>query len=145
MAVNRAGWLPSKRLRNLEYAYRNAVYEVWLECGYVKLKLDAIPQCPISIPQLAIVTAYNPGVQRPSQYKNKQENAKLKLMLEMDGWRVWKAQARDIKGAHAEPSYAVVGMRPEVARRWGARFNQAAVFIWDGDKGNLIWCWDTME
>ena len=89
---------------------------------------------------LTVVTAYNPGAARPGEEANHRANERLRTVIEDAGWTHWPAVGRSPSGDHAEPSFAVLDVTEEQARELGARFDQACVTYWDGERGRLVWC-----
>ncbi len=124
----------------LARAYENAVYVAELPPGRVEFRLHASPRGPAPATPLAIITAWNPGVERPSETANKEANLRLESALEEARWPYYPASGRSEDGTHAEPSYAVAGIDPAAALDLARAFRQAAVFYWDGREPSLLWC-----
>ena len=107
------------------------------------LSIDGIvagdPECLPADP-LAVMTAYNPGVNRPGSLRNEAANQRLEEILRARRYRFWPAAGYSPDRSHTEPSYAVEGLSEEDARELGRQFGQAAVFYWKGGMGSLLWC-----
>lgn len=128
---------------DLVEAYERTLFDVESPDGTVTLRVgDADGEVPTSVRGrcLAVVTAYNPGDARPREAANRRANERLRAAIEAAGWSCWPAVGRSPSGDHAEPSFAVLDVTEEEARELGARFEQACVFYWDGERGRLVWC-----
>ena len=80
-----------------------------------------------------VVTAWNPGDERPTRDENDCANRRLLDLLVERGLQPIRAVGADPDSEHAEESWAVVGLEDEEARSIGASFGQVAVFrIADG-------------
>jgi len=125
---------------SLARAYERAVYIAELPGGRVEFRFHAVPKGPAPDEPLAIVTAWNPGTERPSEAVNANANRRLEEALKNGGWRYYPAVGRSEDGTHSEPSFAVTGISPARAIALARTFRQAAVFYWDGNKPQLLWC-----
>lgn len=80
-----------------------------------------------------VITAWNPGDERPSRSENDASNFALQQLLVERGLHPRRAVGADPDSEHAEESWAVVGLDDHEARTIGASFGQVAVFrIADG-------------
>ena len=75
-----------------------------------------------------IITAWNPGDQRPSDQANRAANQELFEQLVTHGLEPVRAVGQDPDSSHAEESWAVAGANDDIARELGAQFGQVAVF-----------------
>ncbi len=75
-----------------------------------------------------VLTAWNPGAARPSEAANRAANERLRAHLVDLGLEPVPALGADPDSAHAEESWAVVGLSDDAARCVGAAFDQVAVF-----------------
>jgi hypothetical protein len=75
-----------------------------------------------------VLTAWNPGHDRPSRAANDAANEALRQLLESEGCHPIPARGSDPNSDHAEESWCVVGLSDERARAIGAQFGQWAVF-----------------
>ena len=75
-----------------------------------------------------VITAWNPGDQRPTDQANRAANRELFEQLVMHGLEPVRAVGQDPDSSHAEESWAVLGTTDDIARKLGAQFGQVAVF-----------------
>lgn len=80
-----------------------------------------------------VITAWNPGDERPTHEQNNAANRALHDLLTGRGLHPRRAVGADPDSDHSEESWAVVGLDDHEARAIGASFGQVAVFrIADG-------------
>lgn len=80
-----------------------------------------------------ILTAWNPGEERPTREENDAANDLLHRDLVRRGLLPRRAVGQDPHSEHFEESWAVTGLDDHEARAIGASFGQVAVFrIFDG-------------
>jgi hypothetical protein len=127
----------------LSTSYRETLFEIETPDGKATLRVEnvnsTLPDWLRGRP-VAVVTAYNPGMQRPNETTNLLANRRLRAVIEQRGWSYWTAVGRSPSGDHAEPSFAVLDLTEDEARELGAQFDQACVFYWDREQGRLLWC-----
>ena len=75
-----------------------------------------------------VLTAWNPGDERPSREENDAANEELRIELMSRGLNPCRAVGADPDSEHAEESWAVVGLSDDEAREICAAFGQVAVF-----------------
>lgn len=75
-----------------------------------------------------VITAWNPGDERPTPEENAAANDRLRGELLHRGLFPRRAIGSDPSSDHYEESWAVVGLRDDEARSIGAAFGQIAVF-----------------
>lgn len=75
-----------------------------------------------------VVTAWNPGEDRPTRDENNAANERLKVKLVEKGLLPVRAVGADPDSEHFEESWAVIGLDDDEARMIGAAFGQVAVF-----------------
>ena len=75
-----------------------------------------------------VITAWNPGDQRPTDQANRAANQELFEQLVTHGLKPVRAVGQDFDSSHAEESWAVAGTTDDLARELGAQFGQVAVF-----------------
>ncbi|WP_106427075.1 DUF3293 domain-containing protein [Tepidiforma thermophila] len=122
----------------LEAVYGSAVYEAELPGGRVTFRVgDCVPGAP---GPFAIVTAWNPGHERPPREVNEARNAELRSEIERRGWHWGPAEGRSPDGTHQEPSFAVWGAPLDEVLALAREFGQAAVAWFDGERARLAWC-----
>lgn len=128
-----------EREGDLGHAYRSAVYEVDLPGGTVAFRIGGARPRGLPLP-LAVITAYNPGLERPGEAANREANRRLEAELSRRGLRYLQGRGRDAAGGHVEPSFAVLGMPREDALALAAAFGQAAIVYVDAGGVELLWC-----
>ena len=77
---------------------------------------------------LHVITAWNPGDERPSRTENEHANDALHADLTLLGYTPMRALGSDPSSSHAEESFAVIGFNDRDARKLGAKYGQVAVF-----------------
>ena len=131
---------------DLRRSFERSLYDVHLPDGTVTLLVRRAPlgnSAPIRDRRLAIVTAYNPGHERPGEAANRAANERLRVEVERRGWAWYPAIGYSPERDHTEPSFAVLDVGEDEATELGRQFGQAAVFVWDGRRGRLAWCSDS--
>ena len=78
--------------------------------------------------QIHVITAWNPGDQRPSSEINGARNQELRAEISARGLEALEALGSDPNSPHAEKSWAVVGMTDDTAIELGRKYGQVAVF-----------------
>lgn len=80
-----------------------------------------------------VITAWNPGDERPTRDQNNTANQHLHQVLVDQGLNPCHAIGADPNSEHHEESWAVTGLNDQQAKAVGAAFGQVAVFrISDG-------------
>lgn len=129
----------------LARAYTDAVYQAHLPGGTVTFRVG-VPPTGASFQvvgcRLAVLTASNPGHERPAAAANRAANRRLFEHLRGQRHPVFRALGSSPDGAHQEPSFAVLDLSEDEARAIGRAFRQAAVLYWDGRSARLLWCED---
>lgn len=125
--------------RVLDRAYQDAVYEVDLPEGSVAFRIGDAPPRGLPLP-FALVTACNPGMERPGEAANRAANRRLETELVRRGFRFFHGRGRDQAATHVEPSFAVIGMSRDDALALAAAFGQAAIVYAGADRIELLWC-----
>ena len=78
--------------------------------------------------QIHVITAWNPGDERPSSKINEERNEQLREEISARGLKVLEALGSDPDSSHAEKSWAVIGLTDKVAVELGKKYGQVAVF-----------------
>ncbi len=78
--------------------------------------------------QIHVITAWNPGDERPSSEINGARNQELRAEISARGLEALEALGSDPNSPHAEKSWAVVGMTDDTAIELGRKYGQVAVF-----------------
>lgn len=79
--------------------------------------------------QIHVITAWNPGDERPSSEINEAQNQQLRVEISARGLEALEALGSDPNSPHAEKSWAVVGMTDDTAIELGRKYGQVAVFF----------------
>lgn len=87
-----------------------------------------------------VITAWNPGDDRPTRAENEAANERLRLELVRRGWIPVRAIGADPDSDHLEESWAVVGMSDDSARAIGAAYGQVAVFRLENGIQTVLAC-----
>lgn len=79
----------------------------------------------------AVLTAWNPGFDRPEVEVNRRRNEQLQARLQATGLEVWRADGFDPDGSVSEEGFLVWGLDIERACRIGREFSQFAIYAYD--------------
>ncbi len=79
--------------------------------------------------QIHVLTAWNPGDERPSSKINEARNEQLRADISAVGLKSLEALGSDPNSPHAEKSWAVVGMTDDMAIELGKKYGQVAIFF----------------
>lgn len=77
---------------------------------------------------LHLVTAWNPGGERPTNLENSQNNLLLKETLVKHTNQIWPAVGRDADSPHFEDCFAFAGVDRATAIAIGEEYRQVAIF-----------------
>jgi len=124
----------------LARAYESAAYTADLPSGRITFRIGEPPQGPSPRGPLAIITAWNPGADRPCERDNSKANERLHALLCKRGWRFHPACGYATDGSHVEPSFAVLDIDADAALGLARQFGQVAILFWDGVSARLLWC-----
>jgi hypothetical protein len=87
-----------------------------------------------------VLTASNPGHERPSAEANAQANTRLELDLLETGATIFKAVGESPEGDHVEESFAAIGLGREAAVELGRQYRQTAIFELNGGEQIVVGC-----
>jgi hypothetical protein len=87
-----------------------------------------------------ILTAWDPGEERPGDQENRVQQAALEADLRHLTRDLWRAVGTDPVSGHREKGVAVRGVSDAVARVLGARYRQDAIFVWTPDAWVISAC-----
>lgn len=94
---------------------------------------------PFDAPAVHVLTAFNPGAERPGQAEN--ERRQRALIAELPGTvDTWTAEAGAKDGSHREGSVLVTGLTDVKAIEIGVRWGQDAVFRWTPETWSILPC-----
>lgn len=79
--------------------------------------------------QIHVITAWNPGDERPGDEINEARNEQLRVDISARGLEILEALGSDPNSLHAEKSWAVVGMTDNTAIELGKKYGQVAIFF----------------
>lgn len=89
-----------------------------------------------------VLTAHNPGAERPGTAENAARQERLVADLRRRGLALWSAEAGAADGSHSEASVVVAGLDDAGARAVGAAWGQDAVFRWTRGAWTVLACDD---
>ena len=78
-----------------------------------------------------VMTAWNPGHQRPSESDNRRANDVMRQELAATGREVWRADGRAPGGAFSEEGWLAWGLPVDVGLAIAARYGQFAIYAYD--------------
>jgi hypothetical protein len=94
---------------------------------------------------LHVITAWNPGDERPSREENDRANEALRADITRRGLAPMRAPGSDPNSPHAEESWAVAGFNDHDARELGAKYRQVAVFRITAERQTVLGCFADWE
>jgi hypothetical protein len=89
-----------------------------------------------------ILTAWDPGDERPGNEVNRERQATLEAELRPRAAGLWAALGEDPKSGHREEGVAVAGVSEADAVAAAARYGQDAIFCWTPDEWAIVGCTD---
>jgi hypothetical protein len=89
---------------------------------------------------VSIVTAWDPGHERPGLEVNRRRGAELESEVRRRARRVLHAVGVDPSSAHREEGVAVLGLAVDDVVALGARYGQEAVFVWTPEAWSIVSC-----
>jgi len=95
---------------------------------------------PLAVAPVHVLTAYDPGAQRPGAGANRRRQRALEAELAARGLVVTRAVASAADGSHAEESAAVVGWDDAEALTLAGRYGQDAIFRWTPEAWAVVPC-----
>jgi hypothetical protein len=78
-----------------------------------------------------VMTAWNPGLVRPSSDENRLANERLHAELAATGLEVWRADGSAPDGSALEEGWIIWGMPMAMGLAIAARYGQFAVYVYD--------------
>jgi hypothetical protein len=94
---------------------------------------------------LHVLTAWNPGDERPEREVNDSANEALRADLAQRGLAPMRALGKDPNSDHAEESWSVAGFTDHDARELGAKYRQVAVFRITATRQTVLGCFAEWE
>ena len=95
--------------------------------------------------QIHVITAWNPGDERPGNEINEARNEQLRADISARGLEALETLGSDPNSPHAEKSWAVVGLTDEVAIELGKKYGQVAIFRITQSLQSVIGCLSEWE
>ncbi len=95
--------------------------------------------------QIHVITAWNPGDERPGDAINDSQNEQLRLDILALGFECFEALGSDPNSTHVEKSWAIVGMGDNVAVELGKKYHQVAVFRISQSRQSVLGCLSDWE
>ncbi len=89
---------------------------------------------------VTILTAWDPGGERPGDEENRVRQAALEADLRAVTSALWAAVGIDPVSGHREEGVALGGVVEAEARSLGARYGQDAIFVWTPDAWVVTAC-----
>ena len=87
-----------------------------------------------------ILTAWDPGGERPGAEENRARQAELEADLHEVTEAVWCTVGVDPVSGHREEGVAAGGVSEAEALALGARYRQEAIFVWTPDEWAIVAC-----
>ena len=123
-------------VRMSEHAALFAIYEealVSAEDPVNREWVDPSLECLARRQTAIVLTAYNPGTERPSWAENEAANERLHEILVDSGYEVWPADGFSADGTWREPGWLAWGMPIDSGVAIAADFGQWAVYAYDSE------------
>ena len=95
--------------------------------------------------QIHVITAWNPGDERPSSEVNDTQNNQLLADISAMGFEALEALGSDPNSTHAEKSWAVIGLTDKAAIELGKKYGQVAVFRITESQQSVLGCLSEWE
>ena len=85
-----------------------------------------------------VITAWNPGFERPARESNGAANERLLDDIAATGLTCWDARGESPDGEFHEDGFLVWGMAVSEGIRLGVKYGQFAVFVYRADGGRVL-------
>ena len=132
-----SGAIPPELVR----AYEETLFIIYLaDRDTITCEVGKPPSAPLPAATVTVITAWNPGLERPNDEDNRAANRRLERELIAQGYEFSSACGRSRDGTHEEASFAIFDVSADDAARLGRRFGQSAVFWAGKGQGMLVWC-----
>jgi hypothetical protein len=124
-----------------EYSVQLEQRTVKFRIGSMNSRLDALVTSR-QAKSWALVSAWNPGLTKPSDEENESRQATLVAEAQVRGYEVFPGDGHDPDGRwKAEPSAWIVGIGQDEAKELGRKYGQWAVVVGTvGARSQLLWC-----
>ncbi len=91
---------------------------------------------------MCILTAWDPGDERPGTEVNRRRGAELESALRRRASRVLHAVGVDPSSEHREEGVAALGLSVKEAVVLGVEYRQEAIFVWTPQTWSIVSCRD---
>lgn len=95
--------------------------------------IDPSPICVARGRSAVVITAWNPGWERPDRQVNEANNARLEADLAETDFEVWPAVGASRYEDHSEPGFLVWGMTPDEGCTVARRYGQFGIYFYGAD------------
>jgi len=85
-----------------------------------------------------VITAWNPGTDRPNTTANVEANKRLLIRLRENCSDIWEADGFSPDSAHREPGYIAWGMQSDLGVKIAREFNQFAIFYFEANGDRVL-------
>ena len=131
-------------MNNFEQVELAQLEHLYLATGVTVSVGEILLPAPEAVAQIGsplhVITAWNPGIERPTDAMNQEANARLREDLRVLSDNVFPAIGKDPSSDHAENSWAIAGISDETAMALGARYRQVAIFRLDAEHQTVLSC-----
>lgn len=87
-----------------------------------------------------ILTAWDPGDERPDEMVNRRRQASLEDEVRADASSLWRAIGMDPESGHGEEGVLVCGVTEDAVLGLGRRYRQDAIFRWTRHDWSIVAC-----
>ena len=132
---------------DLWVSYAKTIVDV-MPPGEAALRITPAPKGEVGTwpvrftPPVFVITAWDPGVDRPEVAVNRERQRALEADLRQFTAELWPAVGLDPDSKHYEEGVAVSGIPEEDAIRLGSRYGQNAIFAWTPTAWMILSCVD---
>jgi hypothetical protein len=91
---------------------------------------------------VSVLTAWDPGDERPGPEENRRRGAELESVLRRRASRVLHAVGVDPSSEHREEGVAALGLSVDDAVALALRYRQEAIFVWTPQAWSIVSCRD---
>ena len=106
---------------------------------------SAFEFCADKSRDIHVITAWNPGDERPGSEINEARNEQLRAEISERGLKALEALGSDPNSSHSEKSWAVVDLDDDQAKELGKKYNQIAIFKITQARQTVLGCLDDWE
>lgn len=107
--------------------------------------ISGFEYCATQGVQIHVITASNPGDERPGSEVNDARNEQLHADISALGFDALAALGSDPNSSHSEKSWAVVGLTDNAAVELGKKYGQVAVFRITDSRQSVLGCLSEWE